>query len=732
MAPRRRQRTSAGPVTLRKRVPRGELLLEIGVEELPYHFMAPALETLRHATGLALKDARLAHGTARTVGTPRRLTVVVRDVMSRQESVSKEVLGPPKGMAFDANGTPTMAALKFAQSQGVDVAALQSRSTPKGDYVCAVKHESGLPALTVLADLLPGLVQKLSFPKSMRWNDSGFRFGRPIRWLLAVYGGKPVHFSVGGVSSGVRTYGHRFLGPGKPSKRHGFAVVDFTSYLKQLERHGVIVDQDRRRTMITHQLNRLAKSARGQLHRDESLLDQAVFAVECPETILGKFNPQYLSLPQEVLITAMKEHQGYFSLMRSDGTLVPGFLAVTNMTLPDMSLIRQGNERVLAARLADAKFFFEEDRRTRLSDRVGRLRQVIFHRKLGTVYQKMERLRELAGSLAAEMALPPESIAACRRAAELCKVDLLTGMVGEFPTLQGIMGGEYAQHDGESLEVSHAIAEHYLPPSMEGPLPASVGGKVLSLADRMDTVTAFFHVGIIPTGSEDPFALRRHAAAIVRILAEGNVRVNLRAAIAQARSLLTDQGVGAVSKPGQPGGAGSVPDPLDFIGERLRYYGRTVHGLRDDLMSAVLARADRDTFDVVDLLARMKALQGIADRPEFEPLMVGFTRAHRLVEKERWVHAEVDATRFEHPSEHALQKSLEEAAQIVPARLADGAYPEALDALVNLKPAIDSFFTGVMVNAEDPAVRANRLSLLGEVDRLFLAYGDFSLVTARG
>ncbi len=706
--------------------------MEVGVEELPYHFVAPALDTLRVATKQGLEGARLVHGTVRTFGTPRRLTVVVKGVGPHQAPVSQEVLGPPKSIAFDEAGTPTVAAVKFAQSHKTDVGALQVRTTPKGEYVCAVTYDAGQPARTVLGDLLASLVQKLSFPKSMRWNDSGLRFGRPIRWLLAVYDGKPVKFSVGGVASGRHTFGHRFIGTTKGLQSKGVIVKDFMSYVKELERRGVIVDQDRRRAMIVSQLTRLARAAGGQLHRDEGLLDQAVYSVECPETILGQFNPQYLALPKEVLMTAMKEHQGYFSLMRADGTLVPGFVAVTNMKLSDMTLIRDGNQRVLAARLADAKFFFDEDRKTRLSERVNRLRHVIFHRKLGTIHQKMERLREMAGTLAAAQGLAPNSITACRRAAELCKVDLLTGMVGEFPTLQGIMGGEYATHDGESPEVCRAIAEHYLPPSMEGPLPVSAEGKVLSLVDRLDTVTAFFHVGIIPTGSEDPFALRRHAAAIIRILIEGNLRVDLGAAIAQARTLLTGQGFGAVAKSAPEPSRGGAQDPLEFVGERLRYYGRTVHSLRDDLMDAVMARADRTTFDALDLLDRMKALQLMADRPEFDPLIVGFTRAHRLVEKERWTRAAIDAGRFEHPSEHELKKALGEAAQTVPARLAERAYPAALEVLVGLKPSIDAFFAGVLVNAEDAAIRANRLSLLADVDRLFLAYGDFSLVRTQG
>jgi len=704
-----------------------ELLIEIGTEELPAHFIPPALHALAESMERALHEHRLDHGPIRTYGTPRRLTTVVESLASRQTPVSRETMGPPRAIAFDANGDPTKAAIKFAESQGVAVADLQVRQTPKGEYVFAAKHDPGRHTPVVLAEILPPLIKGLSFPRSMKWDDSGLRFGRPVRWLLAVYDGKSIPIVVAGIRSGDRSMGHRFLAP---DWRRGFRVSNFKLYENELARCGVIVDQDRRREMIITQLERLAKKAGGHLHRDEALLEQAIYTVEYPRAILGEFNPRYLALPKDVLITAMKEHQGYFSLVKKDGSLLPGFIAVTNMKLPNMGLIREGNERVLAARLADAKFFFDEDRKIKLVDRVNRLSQVVFHQKLGTLYQKMERMRDLASHLAATLGLSRESVAACRRAAELAKADLLTGMVREFPTLQGIVGGEYAAHDGESDMVSRAVAEQYLPPSMDGPLPKTVAGKVLSLADRLDTITAFFHVGLIPTGSEDPYALRRHGAAIVRLVIEGELPLKLGEALAEARALVLRQGFAASA--GGAGAKGAPSDPLDFIAERLRHYGRTAYGLREDVMEAVLAPADRASYDLVDLLSRMKAVQAITTRAEFEPLMVGFKRAHRLVEKEQWARTEVDPNRFLHPSEHELKKALDEAGQLVPSLLAKRDYAQALDVLVRLKPAIDSFFLGVLVNAEDPALRANRLSLLSEVDRLFMSFADFSQVAVQG
>lgn len=707
-----------------------EFLLEIGTEELPYQFISPALRALADSTERRLKEHRLAHGAVRTFGTPRRLVLAVESLSSRQAATVKEAMGPSKAVAFDAAGQPTKAAVGFARAQGVAVGDLEIRHTPKGEYVFAVKREPGHPTLAVLADILPDLIGGLTFPKSMRWNETGMRFGRPIRWLVALYGGKVVTIQVGGVRAGNRTFGHRFLGSAGSTGSRSFQVNDLKTYLKEMERHGVVPDQNKRRMMILAQLTSLTKAARGHLHRDEDLLEQAIYTVEYPHAILGDFNPQYLSLPKEVLMTAMKEHQGYFSLMRPDGTLLPRFISVTNIKLSNMRLIREGNERVLAARLADAKFFFDEDRKVKLMDRVKKLAQVTFHQKLGTLYQKQERVIKLTDRLASILLHLDEKTRAhvkstCKRAAQLCKADLLTGIVGEFPTLQGVMGGEYARHDGESDEVSQAIAEHYLPHSPDGDLPQTIAGKVLSLADRLDSVAAFFHVGVVPTGSEDPLGLRRHASAVVRIVIEGKLRLDLRKAVNHATTIVGADSFKAATLQGNA-------DPLEFIADRLRYYGRTVHGLRDDVMEAVLKSAGSGAFDLVDLLSRMKALQAITARPEFDPLMVGFKRAHRLVEKEQWTREEIHAALFQHPTEAELHKVLNEARQLVPASIERGDYAKALDALVRMKPAVDGFFVGVLVNADDPELRANRLSLLYAIDQLFLSFADFSQIVVQG
>lgn len=702
-----------------------ELLLEIGVEELPYQFIAPALATLKDSAEQLFKDQRLSFQSLRTLGTPRRLTLVVEGLATLQTSMVKEAMGPSKTVAFDPAGQPTRAAIGFAAGQGLSVQDLQVRQTPKGDYLFAVKQEEGRPTKLVLEELLPQLIAKLTFPKAMKWNSTGARFARPVRWLVALYGGATLPIESVGITAGNKTEGHRVLGSAK-----GLVVRDAESYLKGLERQGVTADPQRRRHMIEEQIAALCKETGFVLNVDGDLLDQAVYTTECPNAIIGSFKPAYLDVPQEILITSMKEHQGFFSLMHKEtGKLVPHFIAVTNNRAKDMGLIREGNERVLAARLADAKFFFDEDRKVKLEDRVAKLAGVTFHQKLGTMEKKQQRIKKLASFIASTVRPQDGELKqACERAAELCKADLLTGVVGEFPELQGIMGGEYAKHDGESETVSQAIREQYLPRSIEGELPKTTAGQVLSLADRLDSVAAFFYVGLVPTGSEDPLALRRNATAIVRIILESHLRIDVGSYVDTARNLVMGDGFKGAPDSEQEGRRRMT----EFIFERVRHYARVVHALRDDVIEAVLKPAHDKGLDLVDLVQRMKALESVTTKQEFDPLIVGFKRAHRLVEKEQWDRKPVDRERFEHPTESALSQAVTDERGKMLTAMNRGDYGQALDALVRLKPAIDAFFAAVMVNAEDPAVRSNRLSLLQEVDDFFNSFADFSQIVVQG
>jgi len=692
----------------RKTVSGHELLLEIGTEELPAQFVPSALASLEVKAVQLLKDARLAHGAVKTVGTPRRLTLWVQGLAEHQEPISMEVMGPSKAVGFDAQGQPTKAAIGFATSQGVTVKALVTRTMPKGEYLFAVKKSPGRKTTALLSGVLADLVGGLSFPKVMRWNETGARFARPVRWLLALHGDKPVRFKFAGLTAGDSTYGHRFLSPGRPIR-----VKDFRSYEKSLEKAGVIVDPARRWKMVVEQIDSAAKQKKGRTVSNRWIQEQAVFSVEMPKVIIGSFDRKYLDLPQDVLSTAMKEHQGYFTLLATDGSLLPCFVAVVNMKGSEAT-IRAGNERVLAARLADAKFFFDEDRKTRLESRVEKLKGVTFHQKLGTLHQKTGRIMALAAKLADTLG-DLDTIEHCRRAATLCKADLVTGMVGEFPTLQGIMGCEYALRDGEPKAVAFAIAEHYLPRFADDGLPGSLAGKILSLADRLDTLTAFFAVGLVPSGSEDPFALRRDAYAVIRILVDGGLHLSLNVAIQDAVRLLKEQGISVEDK-----AAGELQR---FFGERLRYY---TLGLRGDLVEAVLARWQSGTFDPLDLLTRTNALETFAERPEFESLVIAYKRAENITKS----HADdkVDPATLREEAEKGLYESVCAAEDKVPGLIKNAKYEGALEVLASLKVPIDAFFVGVMVMAEEEAIRRNRLALLIRVRNLFRQYADFSKV----
>lgn len=710
----------------RKQKPRtpgstAELLFEIGVEELPFEFVAPALTALRSSAGRLFQDARLSFRSLNTYGTPRRLVLVVDDLLGHQTAVVKETMGPSRTVAFDQTGQPTKAAMGFAAGQGVAVESLEIRETPKGEYLFAVKRDAGRETATLLTELLPHLVEKISFPKAMKWNETGLRFARPVRWIVALFGGKVIPVQVAGITAGNRTYGHRVMGCGKP-----LTVRDFKSYNKELERKGVIIDPERRLTTIQEQIGRLCAEAGVELNVDDALLDQAVYTTEWPRAVLGNFKPEYLTVPQEVLMTSMKHHQGFFSVRdKQSGKLAPHFIAIANNEPKSMSLIRTGNERVLAARLADAKFFFDEDRKVRLEERGKKLTGVTFHQKLGTMAQKTERVCKLARVLAGLLALPQASSEACVRAAQLCKADLLSGIVGEFPELQGIMGGYYAQHDGESRKVCEAIRDQYAPRGMDGALPETTEGLVLGLADRLDTIAAFFQAGVIPKGSEDPFALRRHALSVVRIVIEGNITVDLRQMITSAERV-----VEADIKPA----ASTVESPFGFIMERFRFYMKTTKGLRDDVVSAVTGSVTHEC-DLVDLARRMEVLQITAALEEFDPLIVGFNRANNILKKEGTMKAEpasVDPSLFKDEAERELHARLKSTEESYDKLIGQRQYKDALHCLVQLKPHIDHFFDSVMVNVEDAALRQNRLSLLRHVvDGFFGKFADFSQIVVQ-
>ena len=685
-----------------------ELLLEIGTEEIPAGFLPKAMADMANLIHTELENAQLAFGAVRTLATPRRLLLVVEGIEEHQPTLRSEVMGPAKSVAFAADGKPTKAGEGFARGQGVSVDQLVIVETDKGAYVCAKKEQAGRPTAELLTEILPRLIQAIPFKKSMRWKDLDVRFARPVHWIVALYGGTVVPFAFGNITSGNESRGHRFMAPGT------FAVKDFSQYLQECERHFVIVDPDKRKAIIRDEVARLAKEAGGEVLADEELLEQVSFLVEYPSAVLGTFNPDFLQVPKEVLITSMRSHQRYFSLVDASGKLMPAFITINNTLAPDPSVVVRGNERVLRARLSDARFFFEEDKKVPLADRVEALKSVVYQAKLGTSYEKMERFRALAVGLAEQLAPALKEQAA--RAATLCKADLVSGMVGEFPEVQGVMGREYALLEGEAAEVAQAIYEHYLPIQAGGAIPSTDLGAFVSIADKLDTLCGCFGVGLIPTGTADPYALRRSAIGILNIILGRGYRLCLPELVDRSLDLLTAK----LTRPRPEVRA----DVLEFL--RLRLVNLLAgQGYPQDVVDAVLSAS---FVDVADALARVKALAELKGREDFEPLAVAFKRVVNIIKG--GVDTPVAPTLFTAPCEGALHDATGRVAGEVAQAVATGDYAAALRAIAGLRGAVDGFFEGVMVMADQDAVRINRLALLTGVARLFEGIADFSRIAA--
>ena len=680
-----------------------DLFLEIGCEEIPAGFVPKAMADMETLMKRELESARLGYGEIVTLGTPRRLVLAVKGIAERQPDAELTAMGPAKSVAYDKDGKPTRAAEGFARGQGVDVAALTVVMTEKGEYLAAKKSEVGRDSADLLPEMLPRLMNAIPFKKSMRWADLDVRFARPIHWIVALFDAVVVPFSFGNIESGSASRGHRFMA------NTTFPVRDFAHYLEECERHFVIPDPEKRKEIIRREIERVAKQAKGNVLPDESLLEQVSFLVEYPSAVHGTFSEDFLVVPREVLITSMREHQRYFSLVDDQGKLLPGFITINNTLTEDPSVVVKGNERVLRARLSDARFFFNEDHKVRLESRVEALKSVVYQAKLGTSYEKMERFRELARGLAER--LNPAVADKAARAAYLCKADLVSGMVGEFPEVQGIMGREYALHDGEDAAVANAIAEHYLPTQAGGELPASDIGAFVSLADKMDTICGCFCVGLIPTGSADPYALRRSALGIINIILEKGYREPLSDLIKGSLDLLAGKSVRPQEEVHM--------DVLEF------FRGRFVNLMGDRFPSdAVEAVVSISFDDLVEAGAKIAALAEFRNRSDFGPLAVAFKRVCNIVKE--GVDAPISEELFEDPAEGQLHRSLLQVAGRVEDALSGADYLAALTEIATLKPGVDLFFDKVMVMAQDERVRGNRLALLTGISRLFGRLADFS------
>ena len=687
-----------------------DFLVELGTEELP-PLALPELERA-FAAGVraGLAEAGLPHGELRSFATPRRLAVWVRDLAEMQPAQSIKLKGPPVSAGYDKEGKPTAAAIKFAEKCGTEVSTLTRITEGKGEFLYFAGSKPGLAT----AGLLPGIVQKaldaLPIPKRMRWGSSSAEFVRPVHWLVMLFGADVIPTRILDTDSGRATRGHRFMAPQEFPLAH---PSEYESVLR--EKGKVIPDFGERRTRIGTQVAAAAKTLSGEALLSDSLLDEVTALVEWPSAVAGSYEARFLELPREVLISTLQQHQRYFPVQNSDAKLLPHFITVANIESPEPAKVRAGNERVVRPRLSDAAFFWSQDRKQPLAARLPGLDAVTFQAKLGSIGDKVRRVLTLSGEIAL---LIDADRAKAERAAGLAKCDLLSSMVGEFPELQGIMGRYYATADGEPVEVAAAIDEHYLPRGAGGALPGTGAGVAVALADKLDTLAGIFSIGQKPSGTKDPFGLRRAAIGALRILVEKRIDLDLRALVTRACAL-------------QPVQSANAPAEVwDYMVERLRAY------FLDSGSAGGVANVTTEMFDAVrasspvsplDFGARLAALAKFLGIPEAASLTAANKRISNILRKAELGGAgTVDVAALLEPAEKSLHEALAGVVPEVERSLSKRDYSGALTRLATLRPAVDGFFDGVMVNAEDPALRRNRLALLAQVRHQFTRIADLS------
>lgn len=679
------------------------LLLEIGTEEVPAHVMPGILSQLKENAAKTFEELRIEYKNIKTLGTPRRSALLVEGLAEQQADLSKENRGPAVNIAFDADGNPTKAAQGFARGQGVKPEELVT----KDGYVYAMVHEKGGQTVDLLGETLKGLVDGLNFPNNMHWADLDYKFIRPLRWLVALYGQDVIDFEVANVKSGRTSRGHRFLSEGD------FEIANAEDYVEACRKASIIVDQNERCEMIRQQIAEVAAANGGQAEVNEDLLEEVLYLVEYPTALCGKFDEKYLALPAEAVITPMRDHQRYFPVLK-DGQLLPLFITIRNGGKEHLETVQHGNERVLRARLEDAQFFFDEDRKKTLEQHGEKLKTVVFQDGLGTIYDKALRLEVLAGYIADAIGANEQDKKDAVRAAKLAKADLVTGMVTEFTELQGVMGREYALLDGETKAVAQAIDEHYMPRFAGDSQPASVAGRIVSLADKIDTIVGTFSRGLIPTGSQDPFALRRQALGIVNMLKEAQYHISLSQLVAKAMELLKIADAGQQAK--------LQNDVADFMKLRLKNVLADA-GIRYDVVDAVFVTVD----DIYGVLLRAQAVNE-AVKQDMEKNIQAFVRTGNIARKAEDVQAAVEADLLAEQVEKDLCKAYEAAAAEVEKEIAAQDYAGAIATLSQLAAPIDAFFDGVMVMDKDEKIKNNRLGLLKLVDNLVCQVADFSKI----
>lgn len=685
-----------------------EFFLEIGTEEIPAGYIVPALDHLKKQLAAKLTELALPFKEIKTAATPRRLALAVSGLAPRQPDRREEVMGPPKKAAFDSDNNPTKAATGFAASRGASIDDIQIAETAKGEYLMLVVEKKGKDTAELLAEMIPTMISNTPFPKSMRWSDQPRSFARPVQWLIALFDGKIVPFSYNNCTTGNLSRGHRFMAEGEVE------IKGFDHYLQTMLQQSVVAEISERRQQVEDEVTEAAASVNGKIIPDPDLLDTVTNLVEIPDGVCGSFDKKFLELPNEVLITSMRVHQKYFTITDDNGTIIPNFVAVNNTAIEDRELAVAGHERVLRARLEDALFFFKEDQQQTLSQRRQNLAGVVFQAKLGTMLAKCERIEKLAIDLAAKLAASDKTT--IQRAAHLAKADLVTDMVGEFPSLQGVVGKYYAILQGEDPAVAEAIAEHYLPLRAGSKVPKSTAGAIISMADRLDTICGCFAIGKTPTGTTDPYGLRRHALALIHIIEEHGLRLSLSHYINQSLHLYGELAGEDKEKTSQ-----SI---LNFIKGRF-VNDLTSRGLDSEAVDAVTSV----TFDdIIDCRLRIDALIKISSQETFTLLAGAFKRVINIIKNHD--QTEIDQTLLLEPAEKNLYQSYQKVNERVKPLVAEQNYDKALTAILEMKEDVDKFFDDVMVMAEDANLKNNRLSLLTAIARLFLQVGDFSRMNA--
>jgi glycyl-tRNA synthetase beta chain len=692
-----------------------DYILELGVEEIPAGYFGKAVEFIIDRLGRELSSARLPFSRMEVWGGPRRLAVGVWGLAAMQPDVSEEVTGPPLSSAFDANGNPTKAAAGFAKGQNTPISEIYTVQTPKGPYLAVTRKLTGKPCGEILAAAVPSILGQLPFPKVMRWGAGDHVFVRPVHWLLSVLDGEVLPMEFVGVKAGRVSYGHRFLSPG------AVLVSGPGEYAARLAEAHVLVGFEERRRAVLEEIKKAAGGANSDLEPDldPELVDEVANLVEEPAAVLGGFDSQFLDLPLVVSATAMKEHQRYFPVMDQQGRQAPSFVAVNNTRARNMDTVRRGHERVLRARLEDARFYYDDDRKSPLASRAGGLDAVVFHRKLGSYARKVERVAKLAADIAQECA--PDARDTAARAAALCKCDLLTGVVKEFPSLQGVMGREYALMDGEPKEVAEAIAEHYLPSRSGGPLPASPAGAVLALADKIDTVCGCFFVDEAPTGAADPFALRRQALGAVLILLDRGWRMSFEPYVERALA-----GLGPHPQPEKARPAREIRSQvLDFFNARLKTH-ILAQGVSPDSAEAVLSL--HGAFPLASA-QRAVALEALKKREGFRDLAQTFKRVVNIIKKFGGRELPLCPGSLSLDAEKKLLEAVTAIDSESPGYLADGNFTGLLERIASLKAPVDAFFEDVLVDDPDPDLKKARVALLNRAASVFELIADFSRIS---